>query len=513
MSEMKRDEEPPSFSQVDGHIQENLEDELVQEALQKGVDLRQYSQQIERELKRVEGESIADYIAESQNIANLHNQISACDEILERMGTMLFSFQEDLSSISHEILTIQRQSVAMNIRLKNRQAIRSELSQFVDDVVVPESMITGILDSNVTDQSFVDNVSLLDSKITFAKEQSSKEARVCVDVRDILEKLKIKAVSKIREFLLQRIYQFRKPMANYQLVQNMLLKFKFYYKFLYVHEKEVAKEVQEEYVDTVSKMYYTYFKAYTTRLMKLQFDELADKDDLMGVDEGAKKGLFGSKPVMKSRATIFTLGNRGNVLTVDLEAPIIVPHAVQKSDVKHSFESLFRSQQFALADNTCREFVFISEFFIANSHIAQDIFGLVFGKTLAMLLKYVDTYVQGCFDAIALFLCMHITHRYKLLMHKRAIPALDRYWETLIEMIWPRLQHIITLNIQSVQECNPRRLGTIDIRPHYITRRYAEFSSTLVAINDTFPDERVNRLLAQMQGEVQNFTLRFSSLA
>ena len=54
---------------------------------------------------------------------------------------MLNSFQGDLSSISSEIQTLQKQSVAMNIRLKNRQAVRGELSQFVDEMVVPQKLI------------------------------------------------------------------------------------------------------------------------------------------------------------------------------------------------------------------------------------------------------------------------------------------------------------------------------------------------------------------------------------
>jgi hypothetical protein len=36
-------------------------------------------------LKEVENKSIQDYIKESQNIASLHNQIAACDNILEVM--------------------------------------------------------------------------------------------------------------------------------------------------------------------------------------------------------------------------------------------------------------------------------------------------------------------------------------------------------------------------------------------------------------------------------------------
>ncbi len=59
----------------------------------------------------------------------------------QRMEEMLNGFQCDLSSISSEIQTLQSQSVAMNVKLKNRQAVRGELSQFVDEMVVPEAMI------------------------------------------------------------------------------------------------------------------------------------------------------------------------------------------------------------------------------------------------------------------------------------------------------------------------------------------------------------------------------------
>lgn len=57
------------------------------------LDLRQYSQQIEKDLKTVENQSIDEYIKESQNIACLHNQIGDCDSILERMEAMLTNFQ------------------------------------------------------------------------------------------------------------------------------------------------------------------------------------------------------------------------------------------------------------------------------------------------------------------------------------------------------------------------------------------------------------------------------------
>lgn len=45
---------------------------------------------------------------------------------------------------------------------------------------------------------------------------------------------------------------------------------RFFYQFLLGHERIIAKEVRDEYVDTMSKIYLSYFKSYTNRLMKLQ---------------------------------------------------------------------------------------------------------------------------------------------------------------------------------------------------------------------------------------------------
>lgn len=71
------------FDDNESQLPQDLGDDVVQEVLKTGTDLRQYSRQIEKELKEVENKSIQDYIKESENIASLHNQIAACDNILE----------------------------------------------------------------------------------------------------------------------------------------------------------------------------------------------------------------------------------------------------------------------------------------------------------------------------------------------------------------------------------------------------------------------------------------------
>ncbi|GAA6087871.1 vacuolar protein sorting-associated protein 52 homolog, partial [Tachysurus ichikawai] len=166
----------------------------------------------------------------------------------------------------------------------------------------------------------------------------------------------------------------------------------FFYQFLLANERTVAKEIRDEYVDTMSKIYYSYFKSYSSRLLKVQYEDVADKDDLMGVEDTAKKDIlyhsFFSKPSLKSRNTIFTLGQREAVLSpAELEGPILIPHAVQRADSRYPYETLFRSQHYALLDNGCREFLFLSDFFMVTGNSALDLFNSVMGKTLSMFLS------------------------------------------------------------------------------------------------------------------------------
>lgn len=71
--------------------------EEIQEILTLGKDLREYSQEIEKDLVKVSNLSISSYLQESNNIAQLHNQINSCDGILENMENMLTNFQKVVS--------------------------------------------------------------------------------------------------------------------------------------------------------------------------------------------------------------------------------------------------------------------------------------------------------------------------------------------------------------------------------------------------------------------------------
>ncbi|EPB65591.1 hypothetical protein ANCCEY_15342, partial [Ancylostoma ceylanicum] len=143
---------------------------------------------------------------------------------------MLLGFQDDLGTISEDMKRLQDQSVSINQVL-----------------VMPFRVI---MEADVSDRTFLEQLHELQHKINFVRAQEFKDARAVYDVMGVLESLKFK--------------------------------------------------VQEEYVDTISKMFFSYFKAYISRLFKLMMSDAASKDDLLGVEDSVKSsgltGLFTGKP-------------------------------------------------------------------------------------------------------------------------------------------------------------------------------------------------------------------------
>ena len=88
LSDLNFTTEEIDFSEVDDDLIKFQEDDVVQEALNKGVDLRNYSRQLEGELVQAQDECVDAYIEDVEGLAALHGEIQSCDMILERMQNM-----------------------------------------------------------------------------------------------------------------------------------------------------------------------------------------------------------------------------------------------------------------------------------------------------------------------------------------------------------------------------------------------------------------------------------------
>eukprot|EP00123_Amoebidium_parasiticum_P020524 comp51628_c0_seq1/m.47678 comp51628_c0_seq1/g.47678 ORF comp51628_c0_seq1/g.47678 comp51628_c0_seq1/m.47678 type:complete len:716 (-) comp51628_c0_seq1:104-2251(-) len=504
--------EDVSFDEVDEHIQENLEDELVKQALEQGVDLRRYAQEVEQQLRVAEAASIGDYLRESGNIASLHAQIRTCDQLLQGMEQMLGVFQADLGSISSEIQTLQAQSLSMNEKLKNRKEVHSKLGRVVNELVIPPDMIEHITSAEVS-ESYLEYLTALNLKINFVKKQKGNPDIRCLDeVQPELEKMKTKATDRTREFLYERMLSLRKPNTNIQLLQqNTLLPYKYFMHFLKQHNKQVAQEICGHYVDTMSKIYFSLFKLYLSKLQKLRIEEVADKDDLIGTQEGLKKLFFTSK--LAQKANVFTLGERATILN-ELEEAVIIPHVATQQNSRFHIEQLFRSFNFCVLDNCCHEYLFIVEFFQVKSTTALEIFAAIFDKALTVFKKQFEETLNNSYDTIGVLLCIRIVQHFQKVTQQRRIPALEKYHASLEMMLWPRVKMLLDMNIDSMRKCamDPRRMGNIETRPHYVTRRYAEFAASISAINQDWKDQQITLTSGRMRLEFEAFLSAMAAL-
>ncbi|MCP9265091.1 Vacuolar protein sorting-associated protein 52-like [Dirofilaria immitis] len=475
-----------------------LDDVSVRNAFKSGIDLRQYSAELQEKLRSAHLLAVKDCIDEAEKLAELHEEITACDDA--------FAFRHEKTPAA-----VDRYQSTTTKSAK----IRGELSQFVDDMIVSQNMIQAIVERDVGEREFLEQLHELQHKLQFLKAQEFRDAKATSDVHDVIENLKYKAMAKIREWLLLKISSFKKPLTNYQIPQGALLKNRFFYEFLLANDRHLAREIRDEYVDVISKMFFTYFKTYASRLFRLLLADVATKDDLLGVENAVKtNSIFSLKSQMRNRATVFSLGNRDSLLSSDLMSPLIVPHAAQQANERFQFENLFRSLQFALVDHSSHEYLFISDFFMISGQTSFELFSEIMMRTINTLLKSCEEHISSNYDAISLYICIGLCSKYKELMIERKVPALESYWETLNCTLWNRFNVVMGLHNSSLRELDVHKMQLQpDTHPHYIVRRYAEFTSALLVCSQTSLfqiDPKLQLYLSKQQAEIEDFLTRIA---
>uniref|UniRef100_A0A1I7VCG2 Vacuolar protein sorting-associated protein 52 homolog n=1 Tax=Loa loa TaxID=7209 RepID=A0A1I7VCG2_LOALO len=448
-----------------------LDDVSVRKAFESGIDLRQYSAELQEQLRSAHLLAVKDCIDQAEKLAELHEEITACDDAFAQLEEMLRGFQSELGTISSDMKRLQQQSIDISQQLQNRQKIRGELSQFVDDMVVSQNMIQTIVERDVGEREFLEQLHELQHKLQFLKTQEFRDAKATSDVHDVVENLKYK-----------------------------------------------ASLIRDEYVDVISKMLFTYFKTYASRLFRLLLTDVATKDDLLGVENTVKtSSLFSLKSQIRNRATVFSLGNRDALLSSDLMSPLIVPHVAQQANERFQFENLFRSLQFAFVDHSSHEYLFVSDFFMINGQTSFDLFSEIIMRTITTLLKSCEEHISSNYDAISLYICIGLCSKYKELMIERGVPALESYWETLNCTLWHRFDVVMGFHNSSLHDFDVHKMQLQqlqpDTHPHYVIRRYAEFTSALLICSQTSMqriDLKLQVYLSKQQAEIENFLTRIA---
>jgi hypothetical protein len=477
-----------NFDQIDADLASFQGDEMVQQALSRGIDLKKYGRELDKELKAAEMESVTQYVENNQQVMDLHKQMQECDSVLARMQDMLLGFQGDLGGISEEIKHLQDESLSMSIRLKNRREAEEKLHKFIQNASLTVEAAERI-HSNEVSEGFINAVSSLQEKLEYLNQDIPAADGSSLDMLPSetftgnilvsqLEKMKIRCLSKTKDYFSQQFNALRKPKTNVQVVQQtLLLKYAPLLQFVQSEAPAIGEELRAMYVESMGRTLLSLFKSYTAQLMKLDL-VVATRNDLIAVEEAVLKNVFSNKVNLEKRLDSFSLGERGRILD-QVEAEPILLHVATAEAQKHPFEALLRSIIKHLSDAATNEFLFILDFFKSNT---RDTFNKIFGRTLSLILEHLENYLVNCFDAVGLLIMIKVTHLQRMVMQRRRIPILDSFFDRISMLLWPRLKAVLDSNLKSVKGASVKKLGAIDLTPHYVSRRYAELVSSILTL-------------------------------
>ncbi len=488
-----------------------LSDPNLQSALADGsLDLSSYSSTINSELATLERECILLHRRAAPDILILREELGVCDSILAGLHEMLLGFQADLSGLSGDIRQLQEQSSSLAVQVDNRRNAEECLRLFLERIVIPPNLAHVICRGEV-DELFLECVKDLEEKFAYVQmtEQNLHDPD-CADpglvsssgippaltvsgreMIDHLSKLRLHAVSRTRTYLLKVMKQLRRPKTHVRMIQShALLKYEYLVDFLLVASPTIHSEISDVYLESMSKTLYTLFRTYYKQLILLDM-RLATRADLIAVEESVLRDNFSMKVNMRKRGDAFVLGDRSKVLDGAISAETsgdvsssstpINAHLAFMNGLKYSYEMIFRSIMSHLIDAATNEYVFARQFF--KEHGQDDYWHSIFGKTLSLVLEQLENYLFHCHDAIAILLMIKLTHYFKRVVKSRRIDkVMEPFLDRVSNLFWPRLKMVMDAHLRSIRGATPKKVGAGDIHAHLISRRYAEFTCSILLI-------------------------------
>ncbi|KAI8870139.1 Vps52-domain-containing protein [Ramicandelaber brevisporus] len=523
-----------SFDEVSDYLDEFQNDELIQQALESGLDLRQASQRVTAELASVESAHLEQYASQTTEFTQLNDQLGACDDILKTMESLLTGFQARLGHINNDIQLLHNDSNAMHTRLNNRSAAEHQLTRVIDGLAVPPWVITSICNSPANSTEFATALNRLNKMLDFTRgsnnsnSSSSGQVAALSDILPVLDRLRLKASSVIRNFFMDRTELLKSLHSNVQVLQkSVFLRYKALNHFLIERHREAATEIRDTYLQLVQISYTRLFENYSAALLKLELITV-DKSDVLATSSHLAGQSSTSPSTTDSSVVIYQLGDRFSVLSRP-STHAVRPHEAEERSERLGMAQIFRSFHLTLVDNVTSEYNFYTSFFPASQmptsysahsnlsafgqqartlELARQMFEHTFDATLKTGQAMTKSLLDRNYDALSVLMSIRIIQQLTSELQRRHVPVLEAYFNSLNMMMWPRLQSLMDVHIESVRKTTER---TSDIQPHVIVRRYAELLASLTRLNKGFESGSLWNSMTRLRSEICTFIQTVSS--
>ena len=131
-------------------------------------------------------------------------------------------------------------------------------------------------------------------------------------------------------------------------------------------------------------------------------------------------------------------------------------------------------------------------------------------------MKFVESmikqYTETSFDAIGILFCIRINTQNLRIMQKRRLPVLDTFLNLVNILMWPRFQTIMGLHIDSLKKADCKKLmASKESNVHFIIRRYAEFSASILTLNQGYEEAMLVNSLSRLRTELESLMYKLAA--
>uniref|UniRef100_A0A0W0EZH1 Vacuolar sorting protein n=1 Tax=Moniliophthora roreri TaxID=221103 RepID=A0A0W0EZH1_MONRR len=276
--------------------------------------------------------------------------------LLDSLESFLSTFQKDLSAVSGQISELQDRSNDIDARLKSRRKIEKPLSSLLNDITIPPSLATTILDTDVSEQ-WVTVIEEFERHLDMIKGRARvKAAR---DLTEVAEGLRIVASTKLRAFFLALLQPIKNSVTtNMQVLQtSIFLKYRTLFAFLSRQALPVANEVQRAYLGAARTYYETGFRRYIRSLGWIKARNTDKFETIVNSDKATLEN---------------TSSGIERISNARLDGPnVTLAYMADDKTHKEPAEALLRSLLLVFMDNVTAEYAFLRGFFSVEAAAPQ----------------------------------------------------------------------------------------------------------------------------------------------
>lgn len=394
-------------------------------------------------------------------------QLLAYQDSLEEFGAVLSplelfltNFNGELAAMSSELESLKVQALSLSSNLDRKRELEQRYSPLVGDLAIPPEVVKEVFNGEVNGNWCELLLVLEDKRLLYDKYKDDKLGSM-EQLSKLLDALNVRALERIKQFMITQIKQLRIVGTPSQVVQSRMLNAKEAFLFLQKREPSLALELRQAYVYTMRWYYREHFHRYTMSLEKLRIPPM-DKSILIG----------GSQSYFHTQQNEYTVGKRANMITA--EDPTVMPAQIAEHNPTTQYiETGYRSFNLALCDNASVEYLFIVEFFggDANALLEQ-----IFDPTYKLGSSYTKALITSTYDIFGVLILIRLSQSLIYELQKRRIPMVEDYFNLQMILLWPRFQQLVDANCENMKRAAVKSSSISSItvsKPHPLTVQFA----------------------------------------